>query len=140
MNLVCPQRMQWEYACRAGTQTNFFRGDDGINLSKVAWINDNSLGYPHPVGEKEPNAWGLYDMLGNVWEWCYDFASPYPSEHTLDWIGNGHKSTGIFRGGDCLSLSEDIHCSTRGYSWTDLRTPYLGFRLSLHVNGRGRAG
>ncbi len=130
-----PTEMQWEYACRSGTQTKYPSGDTALNLSKVAWYDINSSGHPHPVGEKEPNAWGLYDMLGNVWEWCYDFASPYPSGHSVDWLGRGDKSTGIFRGGDCCCSvnSDNLCCSTRGYSWPDLRTPNLGFRLSLRA-------
>ncbi len=132
-----PTEMQWEYACRAGTRTKYYHGDSALNLSKVAWIDDNSSGHPHPVGEKEPNAWGLYDMLGNIWEWCFGFAAPYPSGHAVDWIGSGRESTGIFRGGDCLGSadSEALYCSTRGYSWADLRTPYLGFRVCLRRYG-----
>ena len=130
-----PTEMQWEYACRSGTQTKYYHGDDALTLSQVAWYDENSSGHPHPVGEKAPNAWGLYDMLGNVWEWCDDFASPYPAEPTADWVGSMNKSTGIFRGGDCNSSADSdmLLCSTRGYSLIDIKMPCLGFRLSLRV-------
>jgi formylglycine-generating enzyme required for sulfatase activity len=132
-----PTEMQWEYACRADTHTKYYNGDDTLNLSKIAWHSDNSLGHPHPVGEKEPNAWGLYDMIGNVWEWCYDFVSPYPSEPAVNWVGNKNKSAGIFRGGDYLSSidSGNFYCSTRGYSWVNAKAPLLGFRLGLRMTG-----
>ncbi len=130
-----PTEMQWEYACRAGAKEDFYYGDDILKLSSMAWYADNSKGRTHSVGTKDPNAWGLYDMIGNVWEWCYDFAAPYPDTSATDWIGDGDKSTGMFRGGNCRSSVEscDLYYSTRGYSWVDLMAPYLGFRLSLRM-------
>ena len=72
-----PTEAEWEYAARGGTTSRFFCGDDETALGRYAWFDGNSKGRPHPVGEKEPNPFGLYDMAGNLWEWCWDVYGPY---------------------------------------------------------------
>lgn len=78
-----PTDAEWEHACRAGATGKFPFGDDGSQLGRFAWTKANSEGKVHPVGQKEPNAWGLYDMLGNVWQWTNDWADAEQKQRTL---------------------------------------------------------
>jgi formylglycine-generating enzyme required for sulfatase activity len=96
-----PTEAEWEYACRAWTSTLFSYGDDPgyTNLTNYAWYHANSEGMTHPVGQKLPNAWGLYDMHGNVWEWCQDWYGLYPGGIALDPQGPSTGSTRVIRGG-----------------------------------------
>src|SRR5204862_1274358 len=96
-----PTEAEWEYACRAGTTTTFNYGDDPgyTNLTSYAWISDNSGGLTHSVGQKPANAWGLYDMHGNLWEWCQDWYGDYPGESATDPQGPPFGPGRVLRGG-----------------------------------------
>ncbi len=82
-----PAEAEWEYACRAGSTTAYSFGDDASQLGKYAWFSDNARNTTHLVGQKRPNAWGLYDMHGNVWEWCQDWMEDYPAGPVVDPMG-----------------------------------------------------
>jgi formylglycine-generating enzyme required for sulfatase activity len=90
---------EWEYACRAGTASAYCCGDDDAILDQYAWYRDNSHDKTHPVGQKKPNAWGLYDMHGNIYEWCQDWLGDYPSDSVVDPRGPSSGDGRVYRGG-----------------------------------------
>lgn len=96
-----PTEAEWEYACRAGTKTKFNTGDSDADMEHAGWFEGNSLGKMHSVGQKEPNAWGLYDMHGNVCQWCQDwYADDYYSKSpTNDPQGSAQGTNRVLRGG-----------------------------------------
>jgi formylglycine-generating enzyme required for sulfatase activity len=126
---IClPTEAEWEYACRAGTTTKYGFGDDNGRLGRYAWFNDNSGGKTHPVGRKEPNAWGLYDMHGNVCEWCADWYDRYPgSTAQLDDFGRKYR---VLRGGGWLYDPLNCRSANRDLTSPDDRYKYVGFRLA----------
>jgi len=94
-----PTEAEWEYACRAGSVSEYCYGDDDRVLGDYAWYGGNSAGETHPVGQKKPNAWGLYDMHGNVWEWCSDWYGSYKAEEQKDPAGPADAQGRVLRGG-----------------------------------------
>jgi formylglycine-generating enzyme required for sulfatase activity len=112
-----PSEAEWEYACRAG--------DKGVRygeLDAIAWYRDNSDGQRHPVGLKQPNAWGLFDTIGNVWEWCWDI---YDSEV--------YRSYRVFRGGGWFDEPVGCRAACRRKSHPTFQIDDLGFRLARTV-------
>ena len=126
-----PTEAQWEYACRAGT-TDSTAG----NLDAMAWYDKNSGKTTHPVGQKFPNAWGLYDMNGNVSQWCADWYGPYPGNGATDPTGPETGVGHINRGGGWCDGAELCRPATRFYSSPELRLNFLGFRVALVATGK----
>jgi len=117
-----PSEAEWEYACRAGTKTRFSFGDSDSVLGDYAWYGSNSGGMTHPVGQKKPNPWGLYDMHGNIWEWCADWDGPYSSGSSTDPQGAGSGGFRVVRGGSWGNgQTEHFRCASRSTS------PLTGF-------------
>ncbi|MHB8521368.1 MAG: formylglycine-generating enzyme family protein [Limisphaerales bacterium] len=128
-----PTEAEWEYACRAWTSTRFSFGDDPgyTNLTNYAWYWDNSGGTTHPVGQKLPNPWGLYDMQGNVFEWCQDYYDAYPGGIALDSQGPATGSIRVTRGGDWSVNARDCRSAIRNDYDPDSRSDGIGFRVVL---------
>jgi formylglycine-generating enzyme required for sulfatase activity len=128
-----PSEAQWEYACRAGSTTRYCYGDEELGLGEYAWYNANSGGRTHPVGEKKPNACGLYDMQGNVWEWCADWYDNgyYAASPTDDPTGPTSGSGRVLRGGCWSYLARDCRSTYRLANAPGIRNRGLGLRVSL---------
>lgn len=126
-----PLEAEWEYACRAGSTTSFCYGNDEAMLGEYAWYDNNCREQTHPVGRKKPNAWGLYDMHGNVWEWCQDWESEdYPSGHNVNTERPSSGSNRVLRGGGWGSLAERCRGSHRFGLPPFGRHGSVGFRLA----------
>ena len=126
-----PTEAEWEYACRAGTSARYFFGDSDNALAEYAWWHANSEGKTHPVGQKRPNGWGLYDMLGNVMEWCADRYGSYPSEACVDPQGPDSGSAHVTRGRSYdYGKSEYFRCAVRNSYYDPAFRHRYGFRCA----------
>ena len=137
-NYRLPTEAEWEYAAKAGSTTAF--ADGGIsalgcgrdtNLDRMGWYCGNSKGKTHPVARKQPNAWGLHDMHGNVEEWCNDWRGAYPSSAVTDPAGPSSGSLRVLRGGCWYYDARYCRSAGRLYDKPDYRYYSFGFRLVL---------
>ncbi len=126
-----PTEAEWEYACRAGSKTAYSFDDEEGLLPEYGWFNRNSSRRTHTVGLLEPNAWGLYDMHGNVWEWCSDRHGEYPKGAVSDPTGPKEGSFRVYRGGSWFIDAADCQSAYRNGGDPSLRFRYVGFRLAL---------
>jgi formylglycine-generating enzyme required for sulfatase activity len=133
-----PSEAQWEYACRAGSTTKYCFGGEESGLGEYAWYYGNSGNTTHSVGGKKPNAWGLYDVHGNVWQWCADwFDSKYYAESPDDPKGCPSGVSRVSRGGSWLYLAEGCRAAFRAYGGApELRSCGLGFRVARDLAGQ----
>ena len=123
-----PTEAEWEYACRAGTVTPYHAGESGADLSDAAWFNGNTEA-TQPVGQKEPNAFGLFDMAGNVWEWCQDLYGPYADKQVRDPQGPASGSERVNRGGSWINLPQVCRSASRSRFSAERSYTVLGFRV-----------
>jgi len=128
-----PTEAEWEYACRAGTTTVYSFGDDESQLAEYAWYENNARWageeYAHIVGQKKPNPWGLYDMPGNVSEWCQDWYGEYPSGDVTDPVGPASGSLRVLRGGSWDDFARSCRSTHRNRYAPSGRISFLGFRV-----------
>jgi formylglycine-generating enzyme required for sulfatase activity len=130
-----PTEAEWEYAYRAGSSTAFYNGPitgpdaaDAV-LDQIGWYNHNSGSTTHPVGQLQPNAWGLFDMAGNVWQLCGDYYGPYPAGPVVDPTGSINNPNGsVSRGGSWLDTSQAARAASRGKGFS--KANWTGFRLA----------
>jgi len=146
-----PSEAEWEYCCRAvlpasngnggpgknvveitvPPPTDFHFGNDPEKLAEYAWFEANSGKRPHPVGQKKPNAFNLFDMHGNVGEWCADWLGPYTAEVARNPVGPAQGTRRVRRGGCWASIVRNCRCARRIGVLPDCRSPLLGFRVVL---------
>lgn len=126
-----PTEAEWEYACRAGSKAAYSFGANLKTLGDYAWFGENSGSQTHPVGEKKANAWGLYDMHGNVWEWCSDWYDKYPNGSVSDPSGPSEGSRRVYRGGSWFLDAADCRSANRYGFDPSYRNFNVGFRVAL---------
>ena len=126
-----PTEAEWEYASRGGKKATNAKYSGSSSVANVAWYDDNSGGQTHPVGKLRPNELGIYDMSGNVWEWCQDWYGNYSSASQTDPKGPSSGSYRVLRGGDWRIIAGRCRVSSRGNSDPAYRGNNRGFRLVL---------
>jgi formylglycine-generating enzyme required for sulfatase activity len=131
-NYRLPTEAEWEYACRAGTKTDYYTGNGEEALKRAGWYHGNSDGHPHPAGKLEKNTFGLFDMHGNVWEWCSDwYAEDYSKDSDKkDPEGPKTGASRVLRGGSWFSLAYGCRAAFRDDDYSPgSRDGNIGFRV-----------
>ena len=126
-----PTEAEWEYAARGGNKSRGYQYSGSNNFLDVAWFKDNSGSKTHAVGTKQPNELGIYDMSGNVWEWCQDWYGAYSSSSPVNPTGANSGSVRVLRGGSWLYFARICHSSCRSLRSPDICDFNLGLRLVL---------
>lgn len=130
-NFRLPTEAEWEFAARGGNNSRGYKYSGSNTLSNVAWYEYNSSHKTHPVATKVPNELGIYDMTGNVWEWCSDWYGSYSSSSQYNPTGPNSGSRRVYRGGGLSSDARSCRVSYRFYNYPTLRFSSLGLRLAL---------
>jgi formylglycine-generating enzyme required for sulfatase activity len=130
-----PTEAEWEHAARACTLSLYPFGDDERQLERYAWAEDQAGGRTHAVGQLRPNGWGLYDILGNVWEWCQDWYGDYPATAVTDPQGNAQGIFRVYRGCGWQRGASSLYCrpATRHGARPNFTHPSLGFRVAMTI-------
>ena len=131
MKFALPTEAQWEFAARGGNKSRGYKYSGSNYIGDVAWYDNNSDSKTHPVAQKRPNELGLYDMSGNVWEWCRDWYGGYSSSSQTNPIGPTNGSYRVFRGGSWSFNARYCRVSIRYCLNPSNRLLNLGFRLAL---------
>jgi len=135
MQLSLPTEAQWEYACRAGSWSAYCFGDDPRKLIQYGWFAEDSKNSTHPVKERQPNDWGVYDMHGNVWEWCSDWYGDYQQSVQSDPTGPMKGTARVIRGGSWKRTSRYMRSACRHRNGPDTRSRSMGFRIACSAQG-----
>lgn len=130
-NFRLPTEAEWEYAARGGNRSRGYQYSGSYIIGDVAWYTDNSGSKTHPVGTKAPNELGIYDMSGNVWEWCHDWKGSYSSSAQTNPTGPSSGSYRVFRGGGWSSYAGGCCVANRGFYTPGIGDNNLGLRLAL---------
>jgi formylglycine-generating enzyme required for sulfatase activity len=128
-----PTNAEWERACRAGTKTTYYTGDAETDLDRAGWYDKNSGGKTRPVGEKAPNAWGVHDMHGNVWEWGADWFETYKADAVVDPQGPTQGACRVLRGGSWYFDPSPCRSAFRFRDYPVAHDNLIGFRVVVEV-------
>ena len=137
-----PTEAQWEYAARAGTSTRYFFGDDEAKIGDYMWFRENSMGKTHPVGQKPPNAWGLFDVHGLLWEYCSDFFADSFGDAKTDPVGpaagTGHSTRAGTYGSRPPFVRSAIRVSSPATGVTKDALGHYGFRVAMDLDNASK--